>query len=245
MIIKSVFPSWSLLLKEKDRPLNDLARWTEVNTIELGNFFTGATQGALSSGNEPALFTFPSSEAFNDLTIPTIKQSDFNSILELLNIIKSKGFNITCNVSPLYIAHPSLSSLACVDVTGEEVPGIGTNLAFYGCPNNPDTIRYGEAEIREFITAWPQADMISLNHVEFPLWPKKSFRELFVCFCKFCKEKAKKRGINFEEMRNEITSFYVFLSTPRLENSRQFNELSISDILNFLIKKPKFLPRLS
>ena len=39
MTIKSIFLQWSVAIKEHERLLDDLARWTNVNTIELSDIY--------------------------------------------------------------------------------------------------------------------------------------------------------------------------------------------------------------
>ena len=82
------------------------------------------------------------------------------------------------------------------------------------------------------------ADMLELNHVEFPFWPRLGLSDLLVCFCNFCREKAQATGIDFEEMKRDVASFYEDLLKAQQSSSDPADTISSNVILNFFIKRP-------
>src|SRR5581483_11941021 len=161
--VRSVFPQWPLLLREGERVLADLARFTDVNTIELSNFFLDwGHRDSRELPDPPAPLALPPATDFAGLAVPLVDDAEFERVLAVVDLIRTNGFSSACNVAPLYLAEPELGPLACVDVTGKPVPAIRTSLAVYGCPNNADVLAYGEAMMRGFATWWPAADAITL-----------------------------------------------------------------------------------
>jgi hypothetical protein len=154
-------------------------------------------------------------------------------VLGAIDVIKASGFSVACNVAPLYLSEPGLSSVACVDITGKPARGLRSNLAVYGCPNNPEVIAYGEAMMREFATCWQTADAITLNHVEYPFWPQAGVSELFACFCDSCRAKAERAGIDFERVKVEVVSTYELFTTRGGRSPTRAN-----DVLTLLIERP-------
>jgi hypothetical protein len=135
--VRSVFPQWPLLLREGERVLSDLARCTEINTIELSNFFLDWGEAdSWESPKPPAPLALPPSADFGDQPVPLLDEATFEPVLGVLDLIRAHGFSTACNVAPLYLAEPVLTELGCVDVTGKPVPAIRSSLAVYGCPNN-------------------------------------------------------------------------------------------------------------
>ena len=53
MTIKSIFLQWSVAIREQERLLDDLAKWTDVNTIELSDIYMDWDPGV--SGNDAFL----------------------------------------------------------------------------------------------------------------------------------------------------------------------------------------------
>jgi hypothetical protein len=236
--MRSVFVQWPLLLREGQRLLEDLDSWTDLNTIELSNFFLDwGEAGSWETPTAAAPLALPATAAagFADLPVPVVDDAVFESVLGVLDVIKANGFSVACNVTPLYLSETSLSALSCVDITGKPVRGLRSNLSVYGCPNNPAVISYGEAMMREFATAWRAADAISLNHVEYPFWPQTGLSELFTCFCDSCQAKAETAGLDFERVRHEAASLYELLTTRREESAKT---LSAIDLLTLLIERP-------
>jgi hypothetical protein len=235
---RAVFPQWPLLLREGERVLSDLARFTDINTIELSNFFIdwGETDSR-EAQKPPAPLALPRSADFGDLPVPVLDDAAFEGISRVLDLIWASGFSSAANVAPLYLAEPELTHLALVDITGKTVPAIRSSLAVYGCPNNPDARVYGEAMMRGFATWWPAADAITLNHVELPFWPQVSLSELFVCFCEACEAKAGRDGLDFERVRREVAAAYDLLTRRRFARPRA-PRLGAADVLALLLERP-------
>jgi hypothetical protein len=236
--VRSVFPQWPLLRREGERVLSDLARCTEINTIELSNFFLDWGEAdSWESPNPPAPLALSRSSDFGDLPVPLLDDASFKAVLGVLDLIRTNGFSSACNVAPLYLAEPDLTHLACVDVTGKPVSAIRSSLAVYGCPNNSEVLAYGEAMMRGFATAWPAVDAITVNHVELPFWPQLSVSELFVCFFEACEAKAERDGLDFEHVRREVHIAYELLTRRRFTRPRA-PRLGAADVLALLLERP-------
>jgi hypothetical protein len=236
---RSVFAQWPLLLREGKRVLDDLSRLTEINTIELSNFYLDWGEvDSRESPKPPAPLALPTYADFGELPVPLLDESAFEPIRATIELIRANGFSPVANVAPLYLADPELTSLACVDVTGKPVPAIRTSLAVYGCPNNPEVLAYGEAMMRGFATWWTAADAITLNHVELPFWPQASISELFVCFCDDCRDKAERSGLDFERIRREVALVYDLLANRRFVKPGAPVQLGAIDLVTYLVKHP-------
>jgi hypothetical protein len=218
--------------------LADLARLTEINTIELSNFFLDWGEAdSWEAPKPPAPLALPGCADFGDLPVPVLDDAAFEGISGVLDLIRRNGFSSACNVAPLYLAEPELTHLALVDVTGKAVPAIRSSLAVYGCPNKPDVLAYGEAMMRGFATEWRAADAITVNHVELPFWPQASVSELFVCFCDACEAKAERNGLDFERIRREVAEAYDLLTRRRFARPRT-PRLGAADVLALLLERP-------
>jgi hypothetical protein len=126
-----------------------------------------------------------------------------------------------------------------VDVAGAAVPGIHQRLPVYGCPANPEVVRHGEAMARAFAEAWRPLDAVGLNHLEYPVWPQASLRELFTCFCDACCALADAAGIDLERARVEIGSLYE--SLPQQAAAAARGRVSAASLLAFLIDRPELV----
>jgi hypothetical protein len=209
---RSVFLQWGLLTREGERVLADLAAHTRINTIELSNFDLqwGETREAATT-TSPAPLALPADADFGRLPVPTTDSTRFRSLADRIELVHERGFQVACNLAPLYVSPGELARLSCVDVAGERVPAIHPQLAVYACPNNPEAIAYGRAMARAFVEGWPRLDLLTVNHVEYPFWPQATVRELFVCFCEWCEAEAARNGIDFERLRREIRDVYAEL----------------------------------
>lgn len=219
--------------------LDDLAAFTDLNTIELSNFYLDWGEAdSWENPNPPAPLALPATAGFGNLPVPVIDPAAIESVLAAIDVVKNAGFSAACNVAPLYLADPSLSRLACVDITGRRARGIRSSLAVYGCPSNPEVIAYGEAMMRGFATWWPGVDALTLNHVEFPFWPQETVSELFTCFCDSCRAKAESEGLDFDRVEAEVASTYERFRTGR-------GTLHANDVLTLLIERPDLAAWLS
>jgi hypothetical protein len=213
---RSVFLQWELLRREGERVLADLAARTRINTIELSNFDLqwGETREVAKSTSAAPL-ALPPDVDFGRLPVPTTDRTRSASLADRIGLVHDRGFQVACNLAPLYVSPADLERLSCVDVAGERVPAIHPQLAVYACPNNPEAIAYGRAMARAFVEGWPCLDVLTINHVEYPFWPQATVRELFVCFCEWCEVSAARDGIDFTRLQREMRNAYADLTRPR------------------------------
>ena len=211
---RSVFLQWALLGREGERVLADLATHTRINTIELSNFDLWWGQTREGADTSPAPLALTPDADFDGLPVPTTDATRFSALADLIELVHERGFQVACNLAPLYVSPGELARLSCVDVAGERVPAIHPQLAVYACPNNPEAIAYGRAMARAFVGGWPHLDVLTFNHVEYPFWPQATVGELFVCFCDWCENKAGRSGIDFPWLRREIRDVYGELTGP-------------------------------
>jgi hypothetical protein len=228
---RSVFLQWPLLLSQAERVLDDLAAWTSFNTIELSHLYLEGGLRGRGGMAEPAPLALPPDTDLNGLPVPTTDTATFESVVRLIELIRSRGFRIACNIAPLYIAPTELASLSCLDATGAPVPGHHPQLAVDACPNNPETVRYADAVVRAFVAAWP-LDVLTVNHVEYALWPETGLSGLFACFCDSCRIQAEARDTDFVALQRAAFGFFSDLTSPRV------NGLPAADVLNAFISRP-------
>ena len=136
LTIRSFYVSWAQAVREGERLLENLARWTNLNAIELTNY--DADWGPRN--RQVASLVFPSAAPFKGLGLRLTTKERFDTLQRFMESARSKGFDVVCNFAPLYANSEKFVPMACVDVTGLPVPGLN-NLPAYGCPNNPDVLR--------------------------------------------------------------------------------------------------------
>ena len=229
MSIKALFMHWPVAFKEPDRVLDDLSSWTDINTIIVSNAFW-------KWGHKGAPLILPSTDAFQRLSLQKVTPGEYASMMRFLNLAKEKGFKVACNVCPLNLTFPDLGSLRMIDIT--ERHAVRDVSVKHGCPNNPEVLQWGETLMRETLASWSSLDIVHLNHVEYPVWPRQGLKSLFVCFCDHCRDKAEAQGIDFVKMKKEVETFYRFLTTST-ENLRQHFDYTAGDILNFICDRPQ------
>jgi hypothetical protein len=232
---RSVFLQWPLLLTQAERVLDDLTAWTRFNTIELSHLYLEGGLRGRGGSAEAAPLALPPHTDIGGLPVPTTDAALYQSLLRLMELIRSRGFRIACNLAPLYVGPKALASLSCVDATGMRVPGHHPRLAVDACPNNPDAVRYAEAIVRDFVMTWP-LDALTINHVEYALWPESGLSGLFACFCDSCRMQAESLSVDFDAMQRaaldvlgDVTSPTASVGVPRLR---------ADDVLNAFIGRP-------
>ena len=230
MKTRAIFVYWSVATEEPRRLLDDLARWTDINTIILASPFF--VWGEPERG---AQLVLPSAEPFGELPVPVVSGPEFDPLLGFVDTAKAVGFKVSCNMAPLGPNIRGLTSLGCVDVT--DSPTAAENLMGHGCPNNPDIVRYAETLARETVASWTSLDILDLNHVEYPVWPRPGLEVMFVCFCGFCRARAEDDGIDFNKMQQEVASVLDFLTTASA-GPATLAGLSPNRLLDLLARRP-------
>ena len=169
--------------------------------------------------------------------------ADYAAALGFMDLARSRGFSISCHVLPINPNPPGLSHTACVDVSGapaldEDVAGardLGGLKFAHACPNNPEVQRFGETLVRAAIAAWPGLEMLDLNHLEFPHWPRTGLGEMFVCFCDSCHAAAEAQGLDFEAMKREVASLHEALCAP---GGPREARVSANTVATALVRRP-------
>jgi hypothetical protein len=234
--MRSIFVQWSLLERERDRPLRDLSQWTTIDTIELSH--VDLVWGPGDPRTDAAPLALPGGGALADEGVPALEEDRFVRLCNLLPVVQEHGFSVACNLSPLFFSSPELGDLSCLDVTGARVPGLHPRLPVYGCPANAEVVRLGEAMARAFVESWRPLDAVGLNHLEYTVWPQASVRELFTCFCDVCCARADAAGIDVERIRVELRALYEWRAPPAVADAAP---LSAASMLSFLIERPELV----
>jgi len=210
---------WWQALKAPERLLDDLARYTDVNTLILDAAYMAVddpadvTVLARVYGNQ---YMLPSTAPFGELPVRVVDEAVYAAALAFMDLARRRGFAISCHNAP------GMARTACIDIAGtptldEDVTGtreLGGLRFAHACPNNPEAQRFAETLVHAVIAAWPDVEMLDLNHLEFPHWPRTGLAELFVCFCDFCRDAAHAQGIDFEAIKREVAQLYQALGTP-------------------------------
>ena len=236
MDTRAIYVDWTVALREPERLLDDLARFTDINTVILGNPFY-RFDAKLLEGNWSAHWILPSAQAFGDLPVPVVSGAEFDSLLGFVDMVKAKGFKVSCNVMPSHLVSQELDSLGCVDVTGQ--PLADRRSLVVGCPNNPEVVQYGRALVGGTVSSWRGLDMLDFNHLEYSIWPRTGLREMFACFCRWCQQKAEAQGIDFDEMKVEVRRLYDALVSPQAPGEGPMPSLSTNELLNVLVERPQ------
>lgn len=238
---------WWQTLRAPERILDDLARFTDINTLILDAAYVAVDEPAEVSvlarvyGTQ---YILPSTAPFGELPVSVVDEAGYAAALGFMDLARSRGFAISCHVLPLNPNAAAMAHTACIDVAGhpaldEDVTGardLGGAKFAHACPNHPETQRFGEALVRAAIAAWPGLEMLDLNHLEFPHWPRTGLGELFVCFCDFCREAAQAQGIDFEAMKREVAALYASLGVP---GERRVGGLSVNDVATGFARRPR------
>jgi hypothetical protein len=235
---RDIYVPWDAALEGQKTTLEGLAKWTSVDTIMLSDGYTPRSKRMATHRVEQLVL--PSTNAFRvDVTGTT--RAKFDEMRAFMDLTHSMKFKVLCLAAPIFIAGGK-GSMACIDLTGRHVLGPG-GFGVYGCPNNPETNEYGETYVRELIDSWPALDLLSLDHIEYPInlfayWPKVDIRYLFVCFCDSCQMRTSKEGLDLARVRDEIRSILARIDSRRAEVQDGSRDLRSFNLLNFLLRHP-------
>ncbi len=238
---------WWQTLQAPEQMLDDLARHTDINTLILDASYMPVddpdevTVLARVYGSQ---YVLPSTVPFGALPISVVDEADYAAALGFMDLARSRGFSISCHVLPLNPNTQDMADTACRDIAShpvldEDVTGgreLGGAKYAHACPNNPEVQHFGEGLVRGAIAAWPGLEMLDLNHLEYPHWPRTGLAELFVCFCDFCAAAARAQGIDFEAMKREVAWLHAALGTP---GERRRAGLSANDVATVFLRRPQ------
>ena len=221
---KAVFVFWHIGKREPARLLDDLAEWTDINTVVVGSSYKNP-EGAL-------LLSSPLE--IDGVRVPVVEPHDLEAMLRFVEMARARGFQVSLNVGPVNPPVPGRPPATCVDITGRHV----VDPVIWGCPNNPWLVRYGERLVQEMVSTWPAFDLLDLNHLEYPHLCEKSLAELFVCFCDWCERRAEEEGLDFERVRRDVASAYEYLAVPARTGQSRPPEVSANTVLTYLVERP-------
>jgi len=209
--MRSLYFHWSLLEQDTEPVLDDLARWTNIDTLLLYSW-TKTRKGDK--------LLLPTADGFDDFDspAPVVGEAAFDTFTGFLDLAKSKGFKIACHFCPLFAHHPDLLALRNQALHQPSPDELFHGDLIWGCPNNPLTVRYATAEVRSIIKAWQPAELLQLNHVEYPVWPHTGCGVIFTCFCQHCRETAQSAGLDFAAIEGEARALLEDLTTMPPEN---------------------------
>jgi len=237
--MKAMYVPWRLALGEGERILDDLHKWTKIDTIMLLDLYTGGASPekgrTVYSGSQVAI----SPDTRFRVPVRTMTKKSFSEARAFMRSARSRGFKVASLVAPLFICGGK-QSMACVDSSGRRIR-VRERSIFYGCPNNPEVIEYGQDFLRGLVESWPELDFISLDHIEYPInlfvsYPSADLRDLFVCFCGSCKRRAKEDGFDMEAARKDVASVVSALTTRRGPSTG--DPVDPADILSFMVDHP-------
>ena len=230
----ALFMDWPVAQEEPERVLNDLARWTGINTLLLfaclALKWTGARAGV------PLIL--PSLKGFEGLGAENT-QEGFDLMNSFAELAKSYGFKVVCHLCPNLAFSLDLAGLGCTTVKDARPDSESDDGLIWSCPNNPQTIQFGTAFARGVVESWSVADMLEINHVEYAFRPRSSLSELFVCFCEYCRDKAEEQGIDFDRMKRDAIVLHDALLSGRRVGAGASHGSQANGLLNLLIEQPR------
>jgi hypothetical protein len=97
MVIRSFYVSWAQAVSEGEQLLDNLARWTNLNAIELTNYDADWSP----QNREVPSLVFPSGARFRGLGLRLTTKERFDSLQRFMESARSKGFDVVCNFAPL------------------------------------------------------------------------------------------------------------------------------------------------
>ena len=229
--MKALFLHWSLIEREAERVLDDLAGLTNINTLLISLWINTPQGDRLLLPSADGLGDFP-------LPVPVVGEAEFDSFSRVLEMARAKGFQVGCHFCPLFAFTENLLTLgneAFIKPAFHELPH--GNL-IWACPNNPATVQYAVGVARSAVAAWQSAELLELNHVEYPLWPHKGLGSLFTCFCQHCQHAAQAAGLDLAALKRAAASLLEDLtSAPSPGDSPLSSPANL--VLNTMLRRPQ------
>ena len=228
--MRALFFPQSLIEHESERVLDDVARWTDIDTLLVG-LWSNTPQGDR--------LLLPAADGFGDFPspVPVVGEEVFDSFTSVLEMAQAKGFRIGCHFCPLFAYTKDLLALrneALHQPSPHELPHGGL---IWACPNNPAAVQYAVAVARSAVAAWQPAELLSLNHVEYPVWPHQGLGSIFTCFCRHCQDTAQAAGIDFAAVKREAALLLEDLTTPPSQTDSALPSPA-NLALNYVLRRP-------
>ena len=85
MSVKALFMHWPVALKEPERVLDDLALWTDINTIIVSNIYW-------KWGQESSPLILPPLNTLQAPHLQKVLPEEYVSMMDFLSMAKEKGF---------------------------------------------------------------------------------------------------------------------------------------------------------
>jgi len=81
----------------------------------------------------------------------------------------------------------------------------------FACPNNPDALKTSLFNLERLLRTY-DFDGVFLDKIRFPS-PANGISDLLTCFCEHCKAKAKKQGLNLDDVRQKLLNWQTINSS--------------------------------
>ena len=229
--MRALFLHSSVFEREPERVLDDLAALTNIDTL-LVYLWANSPHGDR--------LLLPSADGFGDRCPPVsvVGEAEFNAFSGLLDMARAKGFQVGCHLSPLFAYTEKLAGLRNEALVQPSFYDLPFDNLIWACPNNPATVAYAVGVARNAVAAWPQADLLELNHVEYPLWPHNGLGSLFTCFCPHCHDAAQAAGLDFPALKRAAASLLEELKTAPPSGAPAFSSPA-NLVLNAMLRRPQ------
>ena len=229
--MRAVFLYWSLFERELERVLDDLTEFTTIDTL-LVYVWSNSPHGDR--------LLLPSADGFGELgpPVPVVGEAEFDAFSGLLDLARAKGFQIGCHFSPLFAYTEKMAGLRNQALVQPSFYDLPFDNLIWACPNNPATVEYAVGVARSAVAAWPQADLLEVNHVEYPLWPHNGFGSLFTCFCPHCRDAAQAAGLDLPALKRAAASLLEELKTAPPPGGPAFSSPA-NLVLNAMLGRPE------